>query len=124
MVLSDSVWKHIPSSGASTSARREARPLVVHATMRRRLFGPDVAVARGRGFAPILRASVEVGRRSFVRVPVSSRREVRGASAGVLGRRKPIMVAGGARLARFTRLLSTRTVGHHTARSKHWPASA
>ena len=123
MVLSDSVWKHIPSSGASTSARREARPLVVHATAASP-FAPDVTVARGRGFALILRASVEVGRRSFVRVPVSSRREVRGASAGVLGRRKPIMVAGGARLARFTRLLSTRTVGHLTARSKHWPASA
>ena len=60
--------------------------------------GPDVTVAvRRLTFVGRRVASVQVGRRLPVCVPVdlSGSREVRGVSAGVLGRRKPVMVAGG-----------------------------
>ena len=60
MVLSDSVWKHIPSSGASTSARRGPRPAACGGARVRR---PDVAVARVFVFTNV-RASAQVGRRS------------------------------------------------------------
>ena len=100
MVLSDSVWKHIPSSGASTFARRGAR---VRASfkMRKGAFadGPDVTVAVRRltfcGASRRIGSSGEEVARLRARRPLRRSREVRGVSAGVLGRRKPVMVAGG-----------------------------
>ena len=115
MVLSDSVWKHIPSSGASTFARRGDRPLRPKRRGRSRRTWPLRARA---GFpsrdAPRARASVEVGRRSRRSRAPLSRPSFEGRCAApppvVLGRAR----AGHGRwrcAARFTRLLSRRGRG-------------
>ena len=99
MVLSDSVWKHIPSSGASTFARRGRARVIRYCFACARADGPDVTVAlrclTSCGASRRIGSSGEEVARLRARRPLRRSREVRGVSAGVLGRRKPVMVAGG-----------------------------
>ena len=66
---------------------------------RRVADGPDVTVAVRRltscGASRRIGSSGEEVARLRARRPLRRSREVRGVSAGVLGRRKPVMVAGG-----------------------------
>ena len=81
------------------SARRARARISLE--MRKGAFadGPDVTVAVRRltfcGASRRIGSSGEEVARLRARRPLRRSREVRGVSAGVLGRRKPVMVAGG-----------------------------
>ena len=92
MVLSDSVWKHIPSSGASTFARRGRARVIRYCFACARADGPDVTVA--------------LSSLSWRRGRIGSS----GEEVARLRARRPLGVEGGAR--RLRRCARTAQAGH------------